>query len=107
MEILNSEAKVVVKDSIEKLVKSLGTELAYKKELADDQMLLDTVRKLQESGGDLPVDCPYHTFDEWITQVTKEVEAGLARLKTLDKYKSEKIAFEYFVANATDEPKEQ
>lgn len=102
MEILNSEAIVVVKDSVERLERTLKTELAYKKELTDDQMLLTTIKKQQETGEDLPVDCPYHTFDEWITQITKEVESGLSRLKTFDKYKAEIIAFKYFIANAKD-----
>lgn len=95
-----TEAKPIVQESLDKLKASIKREVTYTKELADDQMLLKTIEKMKTDGEDLPVGCPYASFDEWIEQVNKEIKAGEGSIARIGKEKAEIVAFEYFIANA-------
>lgn len=100
MAMSNTEAKPIVQESLDKLKASIKREVTYTKELADDQMLLSTIEKMRTDGEQLPVGCPYASFDEWIEQVNKEIKAGEGSIARIGKEKAEIVAFEYFIANA-------
>lgn len=95
-----TEAKPIVQESLDKLKASIKREVTYTKELADDKMLLQTIQKMKTNGEELPVGCPYASFDEWIEQVNKEIKAGESSIARIDKEKAEIVAFEYFITNA-------
>ena len=94
------EAKVIVQESLDKLKASVKREVSYSKEIADDKLNLKTLEKMKTDGEELPVGCPYESFDEWITQINKEIKSGENSLARIGKEKAEIVAFEYFVANA-------
>ena len=95
-----TEAKPIVQESLDKLKASIKREVTYSKEIADDKMLLKTIEKMKTDGEELPVGCPYASFDEWITQINKEIKAGENSVARIGKEKAEIVAFEYFIANA-------
>lgn len=99
----NSEAKIVVQESLDKLKESIKREVNYNKELADDKLTLATLEKKKTDGEPLPDPCPYTSYDEWIEQINKEIKSGEASIGRIGKEKAEIVAFEYFIANATDE----
>lgn len=95
-----TEAKPIVQESLDKLKASIKREVTYSKEIADDKMLLKTIEKMKTGGEELPVGCPYASFDEWIEQINKEIKAGENSVARIGKEKAEIVAFEYFIANA-------
>lgn len=95
-----TEAKPIVQESLDKLKASIKREVTYSKEIADDKMLLKTIEKMKTDGEELPVGCPYASFDEWIEQINKEIKAGENSVARIGKEKAEIVAFEYFIANA-------
>lgn len=95
-----TEAKPIVQESLDKLKASIKKEVTYSKEIADDKMLLKTIEKMRTDGEELPVDCPYTSFDEWIEQINKEIKAGENSIARIGKEKAEIVAFEYFITNA-------
>ncbi len=95
-----TEAKPIVQESLDKLKASIKREVTYSKEIADDKMLLKTIEKMKTDGEELPVDCPYASFDEWIEQINKEIKAGENSVARIGKEKAEIVAFEYFITNA-------
>ena len=95
-----TEAKPIVQESLDKLKASIKREVTYSKEIADDQMLLKTIEKMKTDGEELPVGCPYASFDEWIEQINKEIKAGENSVARIGKEKAEIVAFEYFIENA-------
>ena len=95
-----AEAKPIVQESLDKLKASIKREVTYSKEIADDKMLLKTIEKMKTDGEELPVGCPYASFDEWIEQINKEIKAGENSVARIGKEKAEIVAFEYFIANA-------
>ena len=95
-----AEAKPIVQESLDKLKASIKREVTYSKEIADDKMLLKTIEKMKTDGEELPVGCPYASFDEWIEQINKEIKAGENSVARIGKEKAEIVAFEYFITNA-------
>ena len=95
-----TEAKPIVQESLDKLKASIKREVTYSKEIADDKMLLKTIEKMKTDGEELPVGCPYASFDELIEQINKEIKAGENSVARIGKEKAEIVAFEYFIANA-------
>lgn len=93
------EAKVIVQESLEKLKESIKREVGYTKELADDKLTLKTLEKMKTDGEELPVGCPYESFDEWITQINKEIKSSEQSIARIGKEKAEIMAFEYYVTN--------
>ena len=96
----NQEAKPIVEESLAKLKESVKREGTYNKEIADDKLTLKTLEKMKTDGEELPLDCPYESFDEWITQINREIKSGENSLARIGKEKAEIVAFEYFVSNA-------
>lgn len=97
-----AEAKAVVAEVIEKHKKSIEKEINYKKELNDDTATLDFIKAKVEKGEPLPADCNYSSYDEWKTQIEKEIKATNNALNRINTEKAELIAMEYFVANAPE-----
>ncbi len=97
-----TEAKPIVQESLDKLKESIKREITYTKELADDQLTLQTLEKMKTDGEELPVGCPYESFDEWIEQINKEIKSSESSIARIGKEKAEIMAFEYFVTNATE-----
>ena len=78
----NQEAKPIVEESLAKLKESVKREGTYNKEIADDKLTLKTLEKMKTDGEELPMDCPYESFDEWITQINKAVSCTHLTLPT-------------------------
>ena len=100
MAITVEEAKPIVQESLNKLTESIKREVTYTKELQDDKMLLKTLEKMKTDGENLPDNCPYKTFDEWIEQINKEIKSSESSLVRIGKEKAEIEAFKYYVENA-------
>ena len=96
----NQEAKPIVEQSLEKLKDSVKREGTYEKEIADDKLNLETLEKNKQNGEELPHDCPYASYDEWIAQINKEIKSGESSIARIAKEKAEIVAFEYFITNA-------
>lgn len=97
-----SEAKPIVQESLAKLTESIKREVNYTKELADDKLTLEILETRKKEGTELPKDCPYKSYDEWIEQINKEIKSSEASIVRIGKEKAEILAFDYFVKNATD-----
>lgn len=96
----NAEAKPIIEELVKKLKKGIEREPAVNKELADDKLTLQTLEKMKTDGTALPENCPYKTYDEWITQIAKEIKSSESSLGRIGIDKAEIVALEYFVANA-------
>lgn len=97
------EAKIVVQESLDKLKKSIERQVTYEKELQDDKLTLQTLEQMKSDGDPLPDPCAYTSYDEWIEQINGEIKSSETSLARIDREKAEIKAFEYFIANATDE----
>ncbi len=97
-----AEVKVVVTELVEKLKVSIEKEGNYLKELSDDQLLLNTIQTMQGNGDPLPAGTAYSSFEEWVEQINKEIKSTDTSLVRIDKEKAELVAFEYYIANATE-----
>ena len=93
------EAKVIVQEYLDKLKASVKREVSYSKEIADDKLNLKTLEKMKTDGEELPVGCPYESFDEWITQINKEIKTSEQSIARIGREKAEIMAFEYYIAN--------
>lgn len=100
MGMTNAEAKPIIVELVEKLKKGLEREPAVNKELADDKLTLEVLEQRKTDGTALPEGCPYETYDEWITQIAKEIKSSESSLGRLGIDKAEIVALEYFIANA-------
>ena len=102
----NYEAKVVVEEALKKLQESIKKEVNYFKEIADDRIALKGVLADQEAGTELDKESGYVTYNEWVTQLSKEIKTGESSLARIEKEKAEIVAFDYFIKTATDEDEE-
>ena len=91
--------KIVINGMIEKLTKSNLRELALKKELADDNLTFLKVTEMSEGGIELPLDCGYENYEEWLEEIEKEINTGIGSLSRVDEQKVEVEALQYYVDN--------
>ncbi|MDY2980850.1 MAG: hypothetical protein SOR81_04480 [Fusobacterium sp.] len=97
-----TEAKPIVQESLDKLKESIKREISYTKELADDRLTLEILEKRKTDGEELPVGCPYESYDQWIEQINKEIKSSETSIARIGKEKAEIMAFDYFVKNASE-----
>nr|WP_307776663.1 hypothetical protein [uncultured Cetobacterium sp.] len=100
---MSAVVKVVIKEQITKLEKSIERELSLLKEMADDTVTINAVVAMKNSDEPLPSDCPYVSYDEWIEQLQKEAKSTESSLNRIGVEKNEIIAFKYYVDNAPDQ----
>lgn len=98
-----TEVKVVIDGILKKLQKSILSEERYLNELDSDKLLLQTISDMKMNGDELPANCSYEDFDTWVDDVTKQISSSESSLSRIASEKMEIVAFEYFLANATDE----
>lgn len=97
-----SEVKEVLTEVLDKLKKSVEKESTYLKELDDDKAVLTYITDLKEKGEELPLDCAYASFNEWIESIEKEIKNDQTSVNRISIEKAEIVAFEYFMENASD-----
>ena len=90
------EVKVVVNDTLKKLQDSIKRQINYIKEVADDRIALKAILADQADGTEIDLDAGYHTYNEWIEQLNKEIKTGVA---SLEREKAEIVAYEFYLEN--------
>jgi len=93
------EVKVVVNDTLKKLQDSIKRQINYTKEVADDRIALKAVLADQADGTEIDLDAGYHTYNEWIEQLNKEIKTGVASLDRIEREKAQVIAYEFYLEN--------
>ncbi len=91
--------KIIITAMIEKLTKSNKRELGLKKELADDNLTFLKVTEMSENSAELPVDCGYENYPEWLDGIEKEINTGIGSLAKVDEQKIEVEALQYYIDN--------
>ena len=97
------ETKNVLQDLVDKLKKSITREISVLKELDDDKATYNYIENLEKNEQPLPNKCAYANFEEWKSQIIKEINTGNSSLEKINLQKEEIKALEYYIANAPEE----
>ncbi|SKA05224.1 hypothetical protein SAMN02745174_02388 [Cetobacterium ceti] len=98
------EVKLAVGELVVSLKNGLKRELAYNKELATDRAMLAHLIEQRDSEAVIPVGNPHGTWDNWIVEIEKQIKSGESSIARIEIDKCEVAAFEYYIANATEQP---
>lgn len=95
----SGDKKLIIMAMVEKLTKSNKRELALKKELADDNLTFSKVKEMSEAATELPLDCGYENYTEWLEGIEKEISTGIGSLARVEEQKVEVEALQYYIDN--------
>ena len=74
----------------------------YTVEMENDVTTLASVVQQKADGEPLPENCPYKSYDEWQTDLEKQIKASEASLHRIEREKAELAVYKYYMENATE-----
>lgn len=97
-----AEVKAALADIIVKVEKSILRKENYLKEMENDVTTLASVVQQKADGEPLPSDSPYTSYEEWQTDLEKQIKSSESSLHRIEKEKAELAAYKYYMENATE-----